>query len=99
MKLRLRHPVRRGNDQADARLGLIPMTARDDSFLQRTHDSPLLSGDEANNYVYGATEDAPIRRFHCSAKDDKKQGWRPATKPSESGTNSEQILSLSWVLA
>src|SRR6266446_4854894 len=26
--------------------------------------------------MIGATKDAPIPRFHCSAKGDKKQGWR-----------------------
>jgi cobalamin biosynthesis protein CbiG len=79
MKLRLGHPVRRGNDQADARLGLVRMAARDNGIRERTHDgAPAWSnrGDEAAIAHAGATKDAPFRRFHCSAKDDKKQGWQ-----------------------
>src|SRR5215831_9579458 len=36
--------------------------------------------------MIGATKSAPFRRFHCSAKGDKKQEWRDAAAPGRSIT-------------
>src|SRR5262245_30064598 len=56
------------------------MAARDDGILERAHDGPLIKPpQEAGIADDCATKSAPLRRFHCSAKGDKKQGggWPP----------------------